>query len=250
MRTLAPIVVSGGVVPEGLRSRFQLPAKSLITCMGKSLLAHSIHALLESECASRPIAVVGPAGVQAELAQFGDAVKWLQCGDTLMDNAAIGMRFHGDGKDLLILSPDLPAVTGAAIDMFVREIPEDVEIAVPIVTRAQFLRRFPNAPNKFVRTAEGEVTMCSAFFFTGRALKINLGLGMDTYRSRKNPLKLAAILGPSVAFQLLRGRLCLEAVEGRVSRICDAKARVVRVDAPELAYDVDCWENIDFLERC
>ena len=79
---------------------------------------------------------------------------------------------------------------------------------------------------------------------------MNLGLGMDTYRSRKNPLKLAAILGLGVAFQLLRGKLCLEAIEGRVSRLCDAKARVIRVDAPELAYDVDCWENIDFLERC
>lgn len=250
MRTLAPIVVSGGAVPESLRARYPLLAKSLIACKGKSLLAHSIHALIESECASSPIAVVGPAGIQSELAQFGDAVKWLQCGDTLMDNAAIGMRFHGDGKDLLILSPDLPAVTGAAIDMFAREIPPEAEIAVPIVTREQFLRRFPGAPNKFVRTSEGEVTMCSAFFFTSRALKMNLGLGMDTYRSRKNPLKLAAILGPAVAFQLLCGKLCLEAVEGRVSRVCDAKARVVRVDAPELAYDVDCWENIDFLERC
>jgi GTP:adenosylcobinamide-phosphate guanylyltransferase len=250
MRTLAPIVVSGGEVPQGLRSRFQLPAKSLITCRGKSLLAHSIHALLESECASRPIAVVGPAGVQDELAQFGDAVKWLHCGNTLMDNAAIGMRFHGEGKDLLILSPDLPAVTGAAIDLFVNAIPADAEIAVPIVTREQFLRRFPGAPNKFVRTAEGEITMCSAFFFTGRALKMNLGLGTDTYKSRKNPIKLAAILGLGVVFQLLNGKLRIEAVESRVSRICDAQARAVRVDAPELAYDVDCWENIDFLERC
>ena len=250
MRTLAPIVVSGGEVPDGLRPRFQLPAKSLIPCLGKSLLAHSIHALLESGCASHPIAVVGPAGIQNELAQFGDAVVWLQCGDTLMDNASIGMQHHGEDKDFLILSPDLPAITGAAIDLFARAIPAEAEIAVPIVTRDQFLRRFPNAPNKFVRTSEGEVTMGSAFFFTGRALKMNLALGKDTYKSRKNPLKLAAILGLGVVFQLLSGKLRIEAVESRVSRICDAQARVVRVDAPELAYDVDCWENIDFLERC
>jgi len=37
-------------------------------------------------------------------------------------------------------------------------------------------------------------------------------------------------------------------VERRISRLCDAKARVVRVDAPELAYDIDLPENIDYLQ--
>ncbi len=250
MRPLAPIVVSGGAVPESLRARFHLPAKSLIPCLGKTLLSHSINALLESECASSPIAVVGPVGIKDELAQFGDAVAWLKCRDTLMDNVSIGEQFHGGGKDFLILSPDLPAVSGAAIDLFARAIPPEAEIAAPVITREQFLRRFPGAPNKFLRTAEGEITMGSAFFFTGRALKINLALGKDAYKSRKNPLKLAAIIGLGVAFQLLSGKLRVEALESRVSRLCDAHARAVRVDAPELAYDIDCWENIEFLERC
>jgi GTP:adenosylcobinamide-phosphate guanylyltransferase len=250
MPTAAPIVVSGGEVPKGLCSRFQLPAKSLIPCMGKTLLAHSIAALLDSQLATKPIAVVGPEGIRAELAQFGESVAWLNCSDNLMDNAAIGMRFYGEGKNLLLLSPDLPTVTGATIDAFLSATPPEAEIAVPLITREQFLRRYPDAPNKFLRTVDGEVTMGSAFFITSRALKMNIPLGRDAYQARKSPWKLAILAGLTVSYQMLSGKLRISSLERRISRLCDAQVRAVRVDAPELAYDADCCENIDYIERC
>jgi len=38
-------------------------------------------------------------------------------------------------------------------------------------------------------------------------------------------------------------------VEARVSALCDAVARAVFVDAPELAYDIDSPENLAYLEE-
>jgi hypothetical protein len=92
--------------------------------------------------------------------------------------------------------------------------------------------------------------MGSAFFFTGRALKINIPLGRDTYRARKYPWRLAIIAGWTVAYQMLTNSLRIESLERRLSRLCDAQVRAVPIDAPELAYDIDCAENIDYIEGC
>lgn len=249
MRQVAPVVVSGGEVPPALRSHFDLAAKSLIPWRGKTLLEYAVEALLASSSATRPIAVVGPEEARAPLISYGEDVRWLQCGETLMDNANIGLKFHGADRTLLILSPDLPVVTGGAIDRFVAAVPPEVEIAAPVITRKQFLQRFPGAPNKFLPTADGEITMGSAFFITGRALKINIPLGQDAYRARKYPWRLAYMAGLKITWQLLTRRLRLKDLEARISKLCDARVRAVFVDAPELAYDIDCPENLDYLER-
>jgi len=249
MREVAPVVVSGGEVPRALRPHFDLAAKSLIPWRGKTLLEYAVDALFRSSCATRPIAVVGPEEARAPLKKYGSDVRWLQCGETLMANANIGLKFHGEGRTLLLLSPDLPVVTGKAIDRFVSAIPPEVEIAAPVITREQFLQRFPDAPNKFLPTADGEVTMGSAFFITGRALRMNIPLGQDAYRARKYPWRLAYIAGLRITWQLLTRRLKLEDVEARASRLCDAQMRAVFVDAPELAYDVDIPENLEYLEE-
>ncbi len=249
MRQVAPVVVSGGEVPRALRPHFDLKAKSLIPWRGKTLLEYAVDALLESLCAARPIAVVGPEETRAPLEAYGEDVRWLCCGETLMDNANIGLSFHGAGSTLLIVSPDLPLVTGEAIDRFVAAVPPEVEMAAPVITREQFLRRFPGAPNKFLPTSDGEVTMGSAFFITGRALKINTPLGQDAYRARKYPWRLAYMAGWKITWQLVTRRLNVKDLEGRLSRLCDAQVRAIYVDAPEVAYDIDRPENLEYLER-
>jgi len=249
MRQVAPVVVSGGKVPPALRPQFDLAAKSLIPWRGKTLLEYAVEALLASSAATRPIAVVGPEEARAPLVQYGDDVRWLQCGETLMDNANIGLKFHGEGRTLLLLSPDLPVVTGGAVDSFVAAVPPEAEIAAPVITREQFLRRFPGAPNKFVPTADGEITMGSAFLITGRALRMNIPLGQDAYRARKYPWRLAYIAGLKITWQLFTRRLNLDDVEARISKLCDAQVRAVFVGAPELAYDVDVPENLEYLEE-
>jgi|GEM_PF-2253793 len=248
MWRVAPVVVSGGKVPRALRPHFNLAAKSLIPWRGKTLLEYAVDALLESSCAARPIAVVGPEEARAPLGRYGSDVRWLQCGETLMDNANIGLRFHGEGSTLLLLSPDLPVVTGGAIDRFAAAVPPEVELAAPVITREQFLRRFPGAPNKFLPTAGGEVTMGSAFFITGRALRMNIPLGQDAYRARKCPWRLAYMAGLKITWQVLTRRLNIKDLEARASKLCDAQVRAVFVDAPELAYDVDAPENLEYLE--
>jgi len=248
MRTYHAVVTAGGEVPKALRARYPLAAKALIPCRGKTLLEHAVEALLACPQTPPPIAVVGPPEVKPALARFGGDAAWVQCGETLLDNAMCGLRFHGGVGTLLLLSPDLPTVSAEALARFLEAVPPEAEIAVPLITKEQFLRRYPGAPNEFLRTTEDEVTMGSAFIITAEALRKNVPLGNDAYSARKYPWRLAYIAGVKVTLQLLTGRLNLNDVERRVSRLCDAEARVVRVDAPELAYDIDLPENIDYLE--
>jgi len=248
MRTYQAVVTAGGEVPKALKTHFPLAAKALIPVCGVTLLEHAVEALLACPQTPPPIAVVGPPEARPALARFGGDAAWVQCGETLLDNALRGLAFHGGAGALLLLSPDLPTVTGAALSRFLEAVPAEAEIAAPLITREQFLRRYPGAPNRFLRTTEGEVTMGSAFVVTAEALRKNVPLGNDAYRARKYPWRLGYLVGPNITWQLLTGRLNLEDVERRISRLCDAKARVVRVDAPELAYDIDLPENLDYLQ--
>jgi len=243
------VLTAGGEVPASLRAQFPLPAKALIPFRGRPLVAYALDALLACGCATRPVAVVGPPEVEAVLAPYGADAKWLQCGRTLMDNALLGLHFHGDGLPLLLLSPDLPAVTPQVLDAFAAAVPDEAELAAPVITREQFLRRFPGAPNAFVHTATGAITMGSAFFITPRVLRINVPLAQDAYRARKYPWRLAYMAGAKITWQLLTRRVRIADVEARVSALCDAVARAVFVDAPELAYDIDSPENLAYLEE-
>jgi hypothetical protein len=55
--------------------------------------------------------------------------------------------------------------------------------------------------------------------------------------------------GWKITWQLITRRLNVKDLEARLSRLCDAQVRAVFVDAPELAYDIDRPENLEYLER-
>lgn len=248
MRTYLPVVTAGGEVPRALKARYPLAAKALIPVRGKTLVESAVEAQLGCAQTPPPIAVVGPPEVKPALARFGGDAAWVQCGETLLDNSLRGLKFHGGAGMLLMLSPDLSEVTAEALTRFLEAVPPEAEIAVPVITKEQFLRRYPGAPNRFLRTSEGEMTMGSVFAVTAEALRKNVPLGNDAYRARKYPWRLGYIAGVRITWQLLTGRLNLDDVERRITQLCDAEARIVRVDAPELAYDIDLPENIDYLE--
>lgn len=248
MRTYLAVVTAGGEVPKALKARYPLAAKALIPVRGHTLLEHAVEALLACPQTPPPLAVVGPPEIKPALARFGGKAVWLQCGETLLDNALCGLGFHGGVGTLLLLSPDLPTITADTLTRFLEAVPPEAELAVPVITKEQFLRRYPGAPNRFIRATEGEVTMGSAFIVTAEALRKNVPLGNDAYRTRKYPWRLGYIAGARITWQLLTGRLNLDDVDRRISRLCDAQARIVRVDAPELAYDIDLPENVDYLE--
>ncbi len=249
MLKVKAILLSGGRLSPRLRREYGVRVKSLLPYQGKSLLTISISQSLLINTIEKPIAVIGPKDINSEVQRFGEDVVWLSEGSGVMDNVQIGANYFGWDNNFLLISPDLPLVTADDINAFLTAIPEDVDICVPIIFKEDFISAFPNCPNKFVQTKEGEITMGSLFFITGKALEKNIGLGKDAYKARKSPLKLASLLGVPIIVAFILKRLSVKDIEKRVSALTDAKARAIFVPLPRLAYDIDNEQNIRYLNE-
>jgi len=247
MFPLRAIVLSGGRLPKRLSIKCGVQVKSLIPYEGKRLLQIAVDSALGVEEIAQPVAVVGPEEVKPYLKGYENRVVWLMEGASIVDNVERGARYLGYENNFLLISPDLPLLTPSALREFISGLPPEVDLSVGVIPRSDFVRAFPNCPNRFARLADGDFTMGSVFFATGSTLRKNLGLLKDAYKARKNLLKLAMIIGLPIAISFLFKRAKISDIEDRISFLTDSRAKCVILRNPYLAYDIDNELNLKYL---
>ncbi len=175
----------------------------------------------------------------------------LPAGESFLDNllsgvAATACEHTGASPNhVLVITGDLPLITSAAIDDFTdRALAADAEVAYPIIPRAVCEQRFPGGRRTYVRLREGVFTGGNAVVLTREFAARSKDLIGRLYTSRKHPLKLALLFGPRFSFNLVLGRLTVEALERRASAIVGARGRAVVSEYPELGFDVDKPEDL------
>lgn len=245
---LHAILTAGGRLPRALQSLVAAPVKALLPVGGRSLLETAVSAARGCGLIERVVAVGGPE-VQAAAADL-PGCEYAPLGAGVMDNIYNGfVHCGGEAHDYLVLSPDLPFASGPAVREFLTAARAAAEFSAPLVSAADFLKRFPGAPNHFERLGGARLTMGSALYFSGRALKTNIPLGRDFYRCRKYPHRLAVLLGWPVLWGYLTGTLRIETLERRGEQLMGVTVRAVWVRDASLAYDVDNRINYDYAER-
>ena len=247
MLPLRAIILSGGRVPKNLSEKYGVEVKSLIAYQGKTLLQIAVDSALGVGEIHEPVAVVGPEDVKPYLKGYENKVVWLMEGASIVDNVERGARYFGWENNFLLISPDLPLLTSSALREFISGVSPEVELSVAVIPKSDFVRAFPNCPNKFARLADGDFTMGSVFFATGFTLRKNLGLLKDAYKARKNLLKLAIIIGFPIAISFLFKKCKIADIEKRVSFLTDSRAKCVVLHNPYLAYDIDNELNLRYL---
>ena len=241
---LNAIITAGGGVPRSLAAYTGVSRKALIDAGGRSLLDTAVDAVQSSTLISEGV-VVGNEDVRRAL---GGRMEFLAEGATLVENIQRGfMHFKGELSDYITISPDLPFLTGAALDVFLRAARPACQIGVPLIDREDFLACYPGAPNAFSRIAGGrQVTTGSCFYLHGPSLKANFPLFHDLFRFRKFPHRLAVMLGLPVIFAFAFGRLRVEAAEQRAAALTGAQVRAIGMSDASIAYDIDNAENYEF----
>lgn len=244
---LHAIVTAGGPVPRSLKGHTSVSRKALITVGGQTLLAAAVSAANDCQLVER-IVVVGNRDVEAALA---GGAEFVAEGPDLVANIQRGFdHCGGAGSDYIVLSPDLPFITPEILGRYITAARDACELAAPLVSRQDFLARFPGAPNRFARFAGGlEATMGSCFYFNGPALRANLPLARDCYRYRKYPHRLAIMLGLPIVIAYLLKRLRIEALERRASQLTGVVVRALPVRDAELAYDIDDPVSLEYAEK-
>lgn len=244
---LHAIVTAGGPVPRSLKGHTSVSRKALITVGGRTLLAAAVEAAQACPQIDRVVAV-GNGDVQESLA---GGAEFVAEGPDLVANIQRGFDHCGRaGADYVVLSPDLPFITAEILSRYTAAARDSCELAAPLVSRQDFLARFPGAPNRFERFAGGlQATMGSCFFFSGPALRANLPLARDCYRYRKYPHRLAIMLGLPIVFAYLFRRLSIEALERRATQLTGVLARALPVRDAEIAYDIDDLISVEYAEQ-
>lgn len=238
------ILTAGGRLPHELEPHSNSKVKALLPLGGATLLTTAVRAAREVNGVGRIVAV-GNAEIQAAAVALG--VEYVREVDNVVDNILRAFEHLGGADhDYLIVSPDLPFVDAAALNELITAASGQCELGFPLITRADFLAHFPGAPNRFEHLDGDFKTMGSVIYVTGPMLRKNIPLARDLYRWRKQPHRLAMLLGFGILWAFLVKRLRTAQLEERFSRLMDGRVRGLSVRHAGLAYDVDHRVNYDY----
>lgn len=237
------VVLAGGDASDRLAAEAGVSAKALVPLGDQPLGAYVLGALRASGAVSR-IVYVGPTDVSLE----GLHDVQLGSGERLVDSLALGVGAalaQPGAKRLLVLSADIPWVTGEMIARFVADAealttPEGPPALVyPVVTEAASKAQFPYQHRTYARLKDGSFTGGN-LLLVDAALVPRLLPQLDrVFRARKNPFALASIFGTGVLLSLALGTASIARLERLVGGLVGAPVRALISDDAALAADVD-----------
>ena len=222
--------------------------RALIKVRGRPMVEHVLAALRQSQRVGR-VAVVAPREVQ-ECMQPGLADVTVTAGATLIENVMLGLEALGSDGHVLFAHADAPLVTSAAIDDFLdRAEPANPHLAWAIVPKEDVEKRFPHGRRTYAHLREGTFAGTNVVLVNAEFVIKHQRLVSQFYHHRKNPLRLAGMLGPGFVLRLVIGTATIAQLERRVGQVIGGEVRAVVSHYPELAFDVDKPEDLETIRE-
>lgn len=221
--------------------------EALIEVAGQPMAQHVLDALLSTPGVGR-VVVVGPRDALEERLR-GEGLEFVERGETLLDNVMLGAgRLAGEEGKVLVVTSDIPLLTAEAVeDFLVRCAAREANLHYPIISRRDTEARFPRAKRTYVRLHEGAYTGGNMMLLDPWVIETCAREAGKFIAARKQPVKLAALLGFSFIVQFLLGRLTLAQAEERVSRLLGIRGAAVVCPWPEVGVDVDKPEDLELV---
>lgn len=228
------VITAGGRIDGAFAQIAGTPVKALAPVRGQSMLQRMIEALRAAGVAQ--IAVVGGDEVRAACASTID--NFVDESPSGSENLLRALRAWSDADRLIYATSDLPYVTAGAIADFIGRVGEGT-LAVSLAEYPAFTARFPNAPSFGIRLGGERVVNGGVFSIPHTAIERLAALATRFFEARKQPWRMAGLVGPSVLFRFLSGRLRVADLESMALHVLQVPAQALRGCAPELAFDVD-----------
>ncbi|MBM3450303.1 MAG: hypothetical protein FJX78_04890 [Armatimonadetes bacterium] len=229
------IVLAGGphepALPDGIAN------KSFLEVAGKPLVAWVLEALRASPSIAR-IALVAPASAPASIRAGADEV--IEERGDFLQNILAGLEAARDAEWALLCAADIPLLTPAAIAAFLDACAaRGGDLFYGAVRKEAVLRAFPTAQKTFVNLVEGGFAGGSLTLTRpGNVAKIR-PLVEQALDARKNPARLAKLVGAKYAMKFMMNCLGIADIETRMTELTGLVGRAVPLDRPEIALDVD-----------
>jgi molybdopterin-guanine dinucleotide biosynthesis protein A len=244
MKQINAIVLAGdnkkGFVQQGVDNKALLPIN------GKPMVEYVIDALRASPFIGR-ISVTGPVSMLKE--HLGDKADYYMEGkESLFENIKLGMEPFANDKAVLIVTSDIPMITGEMVSDFVRRcIKQGGDFCYPIVEKQLNEERFPGVERTYVRLREGTYTGGNIIYLNPAVVDRCEEFARKVIEFRKQPWKTSRLLGLKFLVGLLLGVLPIPKVEERFCKLLDIQAAAVIMPYPEIGNDVDKPSDLDMV---
>lgn len=237
---VSAVVLAGGRADDPLAAAFGVAAKALVPLWGRPLAAHVLAALSESSRVARVVYVGDPTGL--EPAPEHVAAPGARLTRSVAAGLAAAMALAPDAP-LLLVSADLPWLCAEGVERFLAAAPA-ADLVYPAVLRGAAEAQFPAQRRTYVRLREGSFTGGNLVLLRPALAPRLLELLETAYQARKNPWRLAAVIGPDLLVKLLLGRVGIAELERRVGRMLGGTVRGFVSQDASLGADVDRLEQL------
>jgi len=241
--TMHAVVLAGGPQDDVALLQPGAPNKAFVEIEGTTLVGRVLAALRGASSVGRIVVVAPPAMAAHRDLTFADELRadGVHISESLRNGLA---GFDGDA-DVLIVASDLPVLTPASVEDFVRRVAAlRADIAYGCVEKQAHLRRFPDVPHTWARMRDGTFCGGGIAAMKPRALSRLERFIERLGAARKSPLKLASLFGWDMLARFALGRLTIAAAEARGERILGAPVRALISPYPETAVNVDRLSDV------
>lgn len=218
--------------------------KGLIVLQGQTLLHRVLNAV--HGAGADPIGVsANDAQIHAALA--GAKVKILPPSAGPSQSVADGAGALG--FPLIVTTVDHALLKPEWITQFLADTPADADVAVLLASEARVRAAAPQTKRTYLKFRDGRYSGCNLFLLRNEnALKV-IAVWRKVEAMRKQPWKIAAMLGPSFLLRYALGLLTLDETVARLGRLADVKAAAVRAHDGLAAVDVDKPSDLDLVRE-
>lgn len=245
------IIAGGQVRPEDpLFPYTQGRPKALIDMGGQSMLERVVGAMQASR-SIEDVLVVGLDPAAAGL-HFARPVDWLPDQGSMVANMLAGcdwfLRHRPDAQVVLGCSADIPTITPAIVETFIEACrPWDCGVYYNFVARETLESRFPNSNRTYSKLSGREVAGGDMVIVQPAVAERNRELLTLLTQARKQPWRIAQIVGLPFLLKFLFKRVTFADVEATAGRIIGAPVTIVLDSPAELAMDADKPYQVEML---
>lgn len=243
------VLLAGGEFNDVPQGEEPPKGKGLLQIAGVPMAARVLSALRESDAIGRIILVSSVTQDELSHPCWDGVDVVVPAGSKLIDSFKVGVDAVSDpAQPALVTVGDLPLLTAEAVTDWVDRcrMRSDVEIWYSFLRRSVSEQGFPGVRHTYVPFKEG--VFCGAGFFMSRPQSLAALYQAMTHMTwaRKNPLRLARLLGFKILAALVTRQLSIAETERGMQRLLGGTPCAgIESPYPETAFNVDDLEALE-----
>jgi GTP:adenosylcobinamide-phosphate guanylyltransferase len=234
------VILLAGQANDGpLKDESTATNEALIDIGGRPMIQYVIDGLRQSRHIGRIVVVSPPGEIEPHVS--GEQLEFVPSGAEIVDNIRAGGSRLPQDEQVLIATCDIPLIKGEIVDGLIdlcRSRP-GAELYYPIVEKQLGEAKYPFVTRTYVTLKEGVYTGGNLFLIEPRIIEPTAPKVRAFLQNRKNPFKLAKLVGLTFLFKFLLKVLTLKEAEEAVSRLWGVRGAVIVCPYPEVGIDVD-----------